>query len=981
MAARRHHQGAGLRHRLMALGLVLTLLGLGQALLAVEASAAEPGDNYPSTWRSAAQDSLVDSWGYYNRECTSWTAWALHDRNKFEMPRAIGNATVWGTWASSHGYTVNSTPAVGAVAWWSSGHVAWVSAVSGSNIAIQEYNYGYTGVYHTRTIAASSAKYIHFKDLSIVKATSPAISGVPKVGSKLSASTGSWKSVSGSSPSAALSYRYQWLANGSAISSATASTFTPTTSVAGKKISVTVTASASGYKAGTATSSQTSAVAPGSIVSTVLPAVSGVATVASPLTVSDGSWSPAPSTLTYQWFAGTTAIAGATARSFTPTPAQVGQSLSVTVTAHKSGYADSAKTATSTGSVQRATMTVISAPVIQGEPTVGQPLTVLSGSWSPAAGMTRYQWLADGTRLPGATQDTFVPSSEQVGQKITVLQTAVHEGYFDSEAESATTNPVAGAELLLPEVPVIVGDSIVGSTLTVDPGRWEPEPVELDFQWNRDGAPLPDATSRMYTLVPGDLGSAITVSVSGRKVGFLSQTVTSDATVNVQAAMLVTTPQPVIHGTAQLDELLTVDAGTWVPGGIELSYQWTRNGVAIDRATGPTYLVGVEDVGSVIGATVTGVKDGYTSVSRDSETIGPVSAGELVGAVASVVGDPLVGSSLSVRSASEWEPVGTLLTYQWNRNGAPIVGAADSTYTLTVADLGSVVTASVTGSLHGYLPRTVTSSETSTVLPGLLVSNVPDVAGAAVNDSVLSASPGSWAPTDISFSYRWLRDGVPIAGATFSTYRLTTDDVGKAVSVSVTGEKPGYMSVTETSASMGPVMSAAMTSSAPTVSGTLKQTYVLTAKPNAWTPGATLSYQWRRSGANISGATSSTYTLTSSDVGKKISVAVTGSKSGYVAATRTSAETAAISKAVFASVMARTQRQASATLSSTQSGWYEKGSSLVLQCYRRGQAVSGYYSSFVPGGKSDIWYQIKDGYYAADIDLNTGSNTPVVAAC
>jgi CHAP domain len=112
---------------------------------------------------------VVDQWGYYNRECTSFVAWRLHSRNGFEMPRAIGNANAWGSWAQSHGYVVNSTPAVGAVAWWSasSGHVAWVEAVSGTNVTVEEYNFTVPGGYDERTLGAGQASgYIHFDDVA-----------------------------------------------------------------------------------------------------------------------------------------------------------------------------------------------------------------------------------------------------------------------------------------------------------------------------------------------------------------------------------------------------------------------------------------------------------------------------------------------------------------------------------------------------------------------------------------------------------------------------------------------------------------------------------------------------------------------------------------------------------------------------------------------------------------------------------------------
>jgi surface antigen len=145
----------------------LVLYGGGRALWSTKGGSGSGTrvDDYPSNWKSAAQDSLVDSWGYYNRECTSWTAWRLHSRNGFEMPRAIGNASNWGIWAAAHGYAVDGTPRPGAVAWDTQGnHVAWVAAIGSGTVTLEEYNYGFTGAYHTRTVATGTYKYIHFKD-------------------------------------------------------------------------------------------------------------------------------------------------------------------------------------------------------------------------------------------------------------------------------------------------------------------------------------------------------------------------------------------------------------------------------------------------------------------------------------------------------------------------------------------------------------------------------------------------------------------------------------------------------------------------------------------------------------------------------------------------------------------------------------------------------------------------------------------------
>ncbi|MFJ9785786.1 CHAP domain-containing protein [Amycolatopsis sp. NPDC101161] len=134
--------------------------------LSIGASAEAGADDYPATWRNASMDSMIDSWGMYNRECTSFVAWRLHSRNGFEMP-FHDNASGWGPDAQARGYVVNPTPAAGSVAWWADGHDAWVESVnSGGTITVEEYNHSLTGTYGERTIAANAVSgYIHFKDI------------------------------------------------------------------------------------------------------------------------------------------------------------------------------------------------------------------------------------------------------------------------------------------------------------------------------------------------------------------------------------------------------------------------------------------------------------------------------------------------------------------------------------------------------------------------------------------------------------------------------------------------------------------------------------------------------------------------------------------------------------------------------------------------------------------------------------------------
>lgn len=83
----------------------------------------------------------------------------------------------------------------------------------------------------------------------------------------------------------------------------------------------------------------------------------------------------------------------------------------------------------------------------------------------------------------------------------------------------------------------------------------------------------------------------------------------------------------------------------------------------------------------------------------------------------------------------------------------------------------------------------------------------------------------------------------------------------------------------------------------PTVSGLAQTGETLTATVGSWTTDTSLSYQWLRGSTSISGANDTTYTLTSSDNGQKISFRVTGTLSGYLTTSRTSAQTATVQAA------------------------------------------------------------------------------------
>lgn len=134
------------------------------------------GDDYPSKWRDAIQDSIVDDWKYYNRECVSFVAWRLSQKKKYKGKKPsevpfyhLGNAWDWNNVDSKYHKT---TPKVGDVALfgpgaWGAGqlgHVAMVSKVEGDTIYTEDYNAGHPmGQYGTHSMPASTpTKYLRF---------------------------------------------------------------------------------------------------------------------------------------------------------------------------------------------------------------------------------------------------------------------------------------------------------------------------------------------------------------------------------------------------------------------------------------------------------------------------------------------------------------------------------------------------------------------------------------------------------------------------------------------------------------------------------------------------------------------------------------------------------------------------------------------------------------------------------------------------
>ncbi len=149
---------------------------------------------------------------------------------------------------------------------------------------------------------------------------------------------------------------------------------------------------------------------------------------------------------------------------------------------------------------------------------------------------------------------------------------------------------------------------------------------------------------------------------------------------------------------------------------------------------------------------------------------------------------------------------------------ATIVGRSDETGRATVT---VTLPAGVSGTQQLVIAVPDNGTEIAvplditTPLEAITVDRDPLLQGGAVVGRTLRTDGGRFSVDTVDRSYQWLRDGVPIEGATSATYRVTAADAGARLAVQVTASADGYAPVTATSRDRAVVAAASVTLGAP----------------------------------------------------------------------------------------------------------------------------------------------------------------------
>jgi surface antigen len=404
---------------------------------------------------------------YSGHNCTNYAAYRMVKSGLANIRpwSGEGNASNWGVAMAS---ITNGVPAVGAVAWWkanvpgagSSGHVAYVEkVVSATEIIVSQDSWGgdFSWARLTTDGRGWPSGFIHFNDLALLNLAAPTVAGTAKVGETLAASRGLW------SPSDATT-RFIWRADGLRITGATTSALTLTEALLGKRISVKVKASKLGYPTATEISSSTEPVLPGVISNKARPMISGEARVNATLTATTGAWNPTPDTLTYQWLADGTPIAGADQSALQMDPTMVGKVVTAAVTARREGYVDVTAETEPTKPVAPGVFNLERAPTVTGTAAPGETLSLVPAVVTPQ-GTLSVQWLRGGVPVPGATGSTYLLRPVDLGSRISARIDVTRPGYTQLSARTEATARVRSTPRIRLALEPRVGRVKVGATV------------------------------------------------------------------------------------------------------------------------------------------------------------------------------------------------------------------------------------------------------------------------------------------------------------------------------------------------------------------------------------------------------------------------------------------------------------------------------------------------------------------------------------
>lgn len=175
---------------------------------------------------------------------------------------------------------------------------------------------------------------------------------------------------------------------------------------------------------------------------------------------------------------------------------------------------------------------------------------------------------------------------------------------------------------------------------------------------------------------------------------------------------------------------------------------------------------------------------GYSERSMSIASIPLAAIGTISSSpVPTISGTVLVGNILQAETGT-WD-TGVTLDYKWLADGSAIAGAVFSSYVVRAKDAGKKITLEVTGRKSGFTSVTKVSSEVIPAWP--TGAKLVGITGSPLVGEVLRVEVSSLVDS-AGLTYKWLRSGTEIAGATSDFYIPTEADAGETLSVQLVSQ-------------------------------------------------------------------------------------------------------------------------------------------------------------------------------------------------
>ena len=155
--------------------------------------------------------------------------------------------------------------------------------------------------------------------------------------------------------------------------------------------------------------------------------------------------------IVYQWLANNIVIPGASSSSYLLTQAEVGGTITVTASYTDSLGTNESVSSEPTAAVANSNDSPTGSVWISGSPLRGQLLTasndIADADGIPTNGI-RYQWLANGNAISGATSSTYLPTYADAGNTFSVIASYLDSYGTSEQVASAPTDRIRVADLI-----------------------------------------------------------------------------------------------------------------------------------------------------------------------------------------------------------------------------------------------------------------------------------------------------------------------------------------------------------------------------------------------------------------------------------------------------------------------------------------------------------------------------------------------------